>query len=121
LRSTLFPAINLRQDKEWEAALFYFATYNSISNITEGLNNKLHYFKNKNVEGKFDSLKVVEMKTGAYEVTHINRELQQMLGTDVFELRANDNNLRSEIKCKYYIDFTQPGSIGSLLGFPPLT
>src|SRR5204863_3720903 len=61
---------------------------------------------------------VIEIKTGSYEITDINKEFQNQMGNDVIELRANNNNLRSEIKCKYYIDFTQPASIGSLLGFP---
>lgn len=110
----MFPPIHLRQDREWEAALLDFATYNSIPNISEGVNSKLHFMKSFNET----SHEVVELKTGAYEITDINRELQSLLGKSVIELKANNNNLRSEIKCKYFIDFSQAGSIGELLGFP---
>lgn len=114
LRTTLFPPLQLQKEKQWEAALLDFTTYNSIPNIIEGVNNKLHFIKNKSLFGQTD---VIEIKTGSYEVTDINKEFQSKLGKENFELRANNNNLKCEIKCKYYIDFTQPGSIGSLLGF----
>ena len=32
-------------------------------------------------------------------------------------LRANENTMRSEIKCAHRVDFAKPNSIGSLLGF----
>lgn len=114
LRCQLFPPVRLRQDREWEAALLDFATYNSIPNVSENVNNKLHFMKSINET----SSEVVELKTGAYEITDINRELQSLLGKSVIELKANNNNLRSEIKCKYFLDFTQTGTIGELLGFP---
>lgn len=117
MRCHIFPPLHLRQDKEWEAALLDFATYNSIPNISEGVNNKLHYMKSFNET----SCDVVELKTGSYEITDIDRELQSLLGKNMIELKANNNNLRSEIKCKYFIDFSQPGSIGELLGFPITT
>lgn len=47
LHTSLFPALKLSDSKEWEAALLDFTTYNSIPNITEGLNNKFYYYKNK--------------------------------------------------------------------------
>jgi hypothetical protein len=118
LRSTLFPPLHLRDDRQWEIALLDFTTYNSIPNIIEGVNNRFHYVRKKDTEGLTDVREFVEIKTGSYEIADINRELQIKLGKDVFDLRANNNNLRSEIKCKFYMDFTQPASIGPLLGFP---
>jgi len=32
-------------------------------------------------------------------------------------LRANNNTMKSEIKCVYKINFSKPNNIGSLLGF----
>jgi len=32
-------------------------------------------------------------------------------------LRANNNTMKSEIKCIYRINFRKPNNIGSLLGF----
>lgn len=117
LRSMLFPPLHLRDDRQWEIALLDFTTYNSIPNIIEGVNNKFHYVRNKTTADRFDVCEFVEIKTGAYEIADINRELQNKLGKDEVELRANNNNLKSEIKCKFHVDFTQAGSIGPLLGF----
>lgn len=36
-------------------------------------------------------------------------------------MKANNNLLRTELTSKFFIDFTKPGSIGSLLGFPLTT
>lgn len=119
LRSTLFPPLHLNEENKWEIALLDFTTYNSIPNIIEGVNNKFHYFKKK--DDQDESREVVEFQTGSYEISDINRELQNKLGKEIFELTANNNNLKSEIKCQFYIDFTQPGSVGSLLGFPSNT
>lgn len=121
LRTTLFPPIILQQDKQWEVALLDFTTYNSIPNIIEGVNNKLHYAKKINDQGVLSSRDFIEIKTGSYEITDINKEFQNKLGSNAIDLRANNNNLRSEIKCKFHIDFTQPSSIGPLLGFPNFT
>jgi hypothetical protein len=118
LRSTLFPPLHLKENKQWEIALLDFTTYNSIPNIIEGVNNKFYYVKNKNSHSSLQSTEAFEFQTGSYEISDINRELQKHLGKEVIELKANNNNLRSEIKCKYYIDFSQPDSIGPLLGFP---
>lgn len=113
LRSTLFPPLKLKDSKQWEVALLDFTTYNSIPNVIEGINNRLHYAKSKNGQ-----IEVVDINTGSYEITDIGKEIQNKLGMDAFELRANNNNLRSVVKCKYFLDFSQPSSIGSLLGFP---
>lgn len=115
LRTRLFPQLHLREGKEWEVALLDFSTYNSIPNITEGINSKLHYVK---TPAALNKIEVVQLKTGAYEITDINRDLQSQLGKDMIELNANNNTLRSELKCKHIIDFSQPDSIGHLLGFP---
>lgn len=121
LRSTLFPPLHLTAKNKWEIALLDFTTYNSIPNIIEGVNNKFHYFKKKDVQDSSETREVVEFQTGSYEIYDINREIQKKLGKKIFELTANNNNLKSEIKCQFYIDFTQPGSVGSLLGFPSNT
>lgn len=122
LRNTLFPALILQSDKDWEAALLDFTTYHSIPNITQEVNNKLHYYKeyDEKAEG-LNTVHEVVLQTGSYEIQDINRELQIQLGEKNIELKANNNLLRTEIKSKFYIDFTQANSLGSLLGFPKTT
>lgn len=122
LRSTIFPALSLQTDREWEAALLDFTTYHSIPNITQGINNKLYYYKaNDENTGYSKPLHETVLQTGSYEIQDINREFQNQLGKNNFELKANNNLLRTELTSKFFIDFTKPGSIGSLLGFPLTT
>lgn len=118
LRTTLFPALYLPTNRVWEAALLDFTSYNSIPNITEDVNNKFHYYKEKKLNGTYQSMETIALDTGSYEVESINDELQNKLGKDNIEIKANNSLLRTEIKSKYYIDFTQQHSIGTLLGFP---
>lgn len=121
LRSTLFPALSLPKEKQWEAALLDFTTYNSIPNITEGVNNILHYYKAKDSKGKFVQLNEVALATGSYEIDDICKVMQEKLGEDNITIEGNNNTLKTEIKSKYYIDFTQTHSVGGLLGFPSTT
>lgn len=121
LRCSLFPAINLKNKGNWEVALLDFTAYNSIPNITEGLNNKLHYYKRFEDKEQSNVLNVATLETGSYEIDDINNELQKQLGKANIEIRANNSLLRTELKSKYYLDFTQANSIGSLLGFPKST
>jgi len=121
LRTVLFPAITLQKDKQWEVALLDFTTYNSIPNITENVNNKLHYFKEKDMKNQYTQEGELSLLTGSYEIDDINKVLQSALGRDNIKLTANNNLLRSVIKSNYYIDFTKDYSIGSVLGFPKST
>lgn len=122
LRCNLFPALSLSGNKQWEMALLDFTTYNSIPNVTEGVNNELHYFREYNEDSKTYSLpgKVV-LPTGSYEIEDINRKLQEEIGGSKILLQANNNLLKSQIKSSYYLDFTPAKSIGSLLGYPKKT
>ncbi|WP_185964912.1 hypothetical protein, partial [Klebsiella pneumoniae] len=118
LHTRLFPALNLTKEREWEAALLDFTTYNSIPNITEKVNNKLHIYKGKDENTNYTSPEVIELPTGSYEIEDINKELQKKLGKENINIVANNNLLKVEITSKHYIDFTKDHSIGSMLGFP---
>lgn len=121
LRSSLFPALRLRTDRDWEAALLDFTTYNSIPNITEDVNDKFYFYKSKDNDGNYTSPEVLSLKTGSYEIEDIEKELKKHMGEDNIELKANNSILRVEIMSKYYIDFTKPDCIGLMLGFPQTT
>lgn len=122
LRCKLFPALTLSKDKQWEAALLDFTTYNSIPNVTRDENNQLHYFKEYNEESKiYSSPGTITLQTGSYEIEDLNKIMQEELGRSNILLQANNNLLKAEIKSSFYLDFTKPYSIGSLLGFPKET
>lgn len=117
LKTTLFPALRLRQESQWEAALLDLTTYNSIPNISEGVNNKIHYYKTKDKNGKYSELEEFSLPTGSYEIDNINKVLQNHMGELNIQVVGNNNTMKAEITSKYYIDFTKQHSIGQLLGF----
>lgn len=85
-----------------------FTTYNSIPNVEAGVNNKIH----------FTSGASIELPTGSYEIEDINRYVQEKIEAPTkFEIRANNNTLKTEIYTTEGVNFTKESSIGPLLGF----
>ena len=91
-----------------------FNTYNSIFNVTSK-NNKIIYF---------DGLmywKEILLPPGAYEIEQINDEIARQLSLEESPiiLEANTATLHSIIRLSggYKVDFTQPNTLGDLLGF----
>ena len=102
-----FPPIELHQDKHYVLGLVELLTFNSIPNIDIN-NNKLYVGD-----------KVIVIPVGSYEINDLEQYLQSKL-SDLkieFELKPNNNALRSSIKCSQRIDFNPDDCIGSLLGF----
>lgn len=117
LKTSLFPALRLPKHKVYEIALLDLTTYNSIPNIIQNVNNKLYYYKTDQDKTK-GVISTVIISSGAYEIDDLNEYMQEHLGKENISIKANNNLLRTELKSKYYIDFTKPNNIGSLLGFP---
>lgn len=141
LHAEYFPALDL-SDGDYVCGLIDFQTFNSIPNIDE--TNNLFYIhfnedlrqniisKNKEIKiqsirdlikeklgTKYFSLWPLEIPTGTYEITDIEKYLVKELnqyGIDL-QLKANPNTLKCEMKCMGTVDFWQPGTIGELLGF----
>lgn len=117
LKAIFFPPITLVG--EHEIALITLESWNSIPNVTTQ-NNNFYY----------DSDKQIEIPVGAYEITEIGQFLAEkleaihgvrpekpFLGTKHIDLIGNLKTLKSEIVCRYSIDFTKPRNIGSVLGY----
>lgn len=117
MRSILFPALRLQKDKIWEAALLDLTTYNSIPNIVEGINNKLHYYKTKDSKNEYYDLEEYSLPTGSYEIDDINDLIQKNLGKDNIAILGNNNTMKTDITSKYFLDFSKEQTIGELLGF----
>lgn len=96
---------------DWEMGFIDLMTYNSIPNVEEGKNNKIC----------FGDESEVCLPTGSYEIEDINKyittELNRKQSKIQFELKPNNNTLKSEIFCTEGIDFTKEGTLASLLGF----
>lgn len=104
LKANYFPPIDLSTGV-WSIALIGLETFNSIPNIASS-NCRLH----------LSSGLVIEIPHGAYDISDLDVYLRQHVPG--FELRANVNTLKTEIRTtSESIDFTKEGSIGSLLGY----
>ncbi|KYN14210.1 hypothetical protein ALC57_13594 [Trachymyrmex cornetzi] len=115
LAVSYFPAVDLG-DGNYELGLTDFETYYTLANVNS-TNNKFYY-----------NNKEIVIPDGSYELRDIERYLKREIlrshdakGKEDEEfplvIRANNNTMRSEIKCAYRINFTKPRNIGSLLGF----
>ena len=119
LLSNFYPPIELNKNKQYGLALIGFSVYNSIPNVEKN-NNKFYY----QIDGKES---VVEIPVGAYDISDLERVLQNALKNNVIStsadqilsLRSNNNTLQCEIKSMYDIDFNKPNSIAEILGFSP--
>ena len=102
---------------DFEVAVISLETFYSFPNITEGLNNVFAFKDNPN-----SGSKIVSIPTGSYEIANIASEIKRQVGDDVYNsitLERNDATLKAVFKLgpSYRIDFTQPSSIRSILGF----
>jgi len=131
VHATTFPAIDLSDD-DYELDLMNFEIYNTISNVKKNASNNKFYFDENDVK--------ITIPEGLYELQAINEFLKHaiprkrpqhtvhdhkkrgIVDDDVNEdfpiaLRANNNTMKSEIKCVHRINFSKPDNIGSLLEF----
>ena len=102
---------------DYEVAVISLETFYSFPNITEGVNNVFAYKDNPSEESK-----IVEIPTGSYEIANIANEIRRQVGEEAYNgmsLERNDATLKAVFKLKphFRIDFTQPSSIRSILGF----
>lgn len=117
LKAHFFPPITLVGD--YELALMGLESWNSIPNITVD-NNIFHY----------DSDREIEIPVGSYEINDIGnfleKELQKIHGIQsehehldkkCIQITGNNHTFKSEILCRFKIDFMKSRNIGKLLGF----
>src|SRR5271157_219488 len=116
--TTCFNSIVLDQNKQYEAALLFLDTYNSIPNITEGENNEFKYYNG-------EAWKTIILSTGAYELIAINNEIKRQLiangdSDSAIDVNADISTLKSIVNIdnqNYKVAFGLPNSIGSVLRF----
>lgn len=111
LKSEPNPPLALNPNGKYLIGLISFETFNSIPNITEGVNNQF----------KFEH-GLLELPTGTYEIDAIAKVIQEGLEQtkrkDLFiSISPNRNTLKTVIKANFDIDFSIDNSIGPLLGF----
>lgn len=106
LTSNYFPSIAL-DNGEWSLGLIAFETFNSVPNI-DSRNQKF-----------FCGGREYVVPTGTYELKELGDFLKKILAADgvSFNLDANLNTLKCNLRCSKDVDFTKPGTFRDLLGF----
>lgn len=116
LRTIFSPPILLEHDSE--ICLLSLIFWNSIPNVSK--HNQNFYYDDK----------VIEIPEGAYELENIEEYLiknikkkpmsdeeKLILGDVPLILYGNRQTLKSEMICRYDVDFSKPNNIGQILGF----
>lgn len=113
LRTCFHPEIELNKEYSYSCSLLDFYTYNSIPNIHEN-NNKFHYSISEQSETE-----VITIPVGSYEINTIAEYLEKELDErkHIFRLNPNINTMKCRLESDVHIDFTQPNSVGRVLGF----
>ncbi|CAB3251400.1 unnamed protein product [Arctia plantaginis] len=114
LSVNFLPPIELGEG-EFECALIYLKTFNSIPNVDES-NNLFHYGADN----------VITIPEGSYElddiIQYLERELLREAKDDPFKLidiEANTNTMKCSFHSPYYdIHFERENSIGRIFRFP---
>lgn len=90
-----FPIIELKDDK-WVIGLIGFATYNYITNITEGVNNPLRLSSGVAVDSNIvERDGIVSIATGSYETEDIEKYINAQLPSAVlFSLKPINNTVK---------------------------
>ena len=114
-------------DGDYKLGLTDFETYHTISNVNL-LNNKFYFDEDD---------KEIVISERSYEIRDINEYLRRAILQShpnntarektfrkeneeyPLTIRANNNTMKSEIKCAYRVNFIKPHNIGSLLQFSP--
>ncbi|KAL6252056.1 hypothetical protein P5V15_015036 [Pogonomyrmex californicus] len=136
LTACYFPALDLSDD-DYELGLTNFETYNTMPNV-DSTNNKFYYD---------DDDKMIVISEASYELSAIDKYLNAAISkrrrieskrtidddesddviydendegerdTQPLIIRANENTMRSEIRCEHRVNFAKLNNIGSLLEF----
>jgi len=114
LSCDFFPPIEVSKDAKM--SLLSLQTNNSIPNINDKCN-KIGIVHKDSIQNIVKD--VFTLPTGSYELNELETVIKQILSDKeiTFELKANNNTLKCEMKCSDIVDFSIDNSIGPLLGF----
>lgn len=100
----------LELDGEYECALLYLSTFNSIPNVDR--NNNMFYYGDNDV---------IEIPEGAYELQDLNDYLKGKIKDKTFNIFCNNNTLKTYLFSNETIHFEKERGLGNLLGFGNIT
>ena len=115
----LDPILNLKDNKNYEAALIGFSTFNSIQNIILNENDQFRYSIDSGKEWK-----TITIRPGSYEILALNKEIKRQLNITHsnetklhFEAETTVNRISLTLDDKHEVDFNIRRSLNKLLGF----
>ena len=115
----LDPILHLENNKNYQAALFAFSTFNSIQNVIQNENDQFKYSVDSGA-----TWKTITLHPGSYEILALNREIKRQLkiphsDETKFNLEAETtvNRISLFLDDKHEVDFNIPRSLNNLLGF----
>ena len=115
----LDPILHLKDDKNYQAALIGFSTYNSIQNIVLNKNDQFRYSTDSG-----STWKTITIRPGSYEILALNKEIKRQLSIPHsnesklhFEAETTVNRISLTLDSTHEVDFNIPRSLNSLLGF----
>lgn len=113
LECVFSPPIQLDPNKRYYISFIDLWTFNSIPNIYTGYNSIK--FKSSSKE------ETITIPTGSYELEDLGEIISSLCREKgiSFELKPNENTLKTSIKSNWDIDFTAENSIHRLFGFTP--
>lgn len=106
LQANYFPEIALDPAREYVLGLVQLLTYNSIPNIHPGCN------RLKILHGR-----EFTFPTGCYEIESLEEYAKTCIPS--IKIKSIHTTLKCEVSASEDLDFSQPHSIGQLLGFSP--
>ena len=115
----LDPILQLKDDKNYKAALIGFSTYNSIQNVVKDENDQFKYSTDSGT-----TWKTITIHPGSYEILSLNREIKRQLSIPHsnesklnFEAETTVNRISLTLDDKHQVDFNIGRSLSNLLGF----
>jgi len=114
LSCDFFPPIEVGENAK--ICLLTLRTNNSIPNINEQCN-RIGFVRINS--DKIMTKEEITIPTGSYELNELEAVIKRLLANTgiTFELKANNNTLKCEMKCSNIVDFSPNNSIAPLLGY----
>lgn len=129
LRADFLPEIVLDSDSSYYCGLLDFTSYNSIPNITEGINNEFHFeyevtekkkdpISKKEVINHVTKKRTISFHTGSYEVEDILDYLKIKLAAEKIILTYDLSVATSKVQITFNSQVTWTGgSVLNVIGF----
>jgi hypothetical protein len=121
LSQDFYPSIILKPDCNYVVGLYSLSTYNSLTNIKEGVNDVIGFKIQKTdpkTKEQSSSEFEVSLPAGSYEIAQIEENIKQAIHDYFkFSLSVEPKTMRVQMECDQTVVFSGNNSIRDILGF----